>query len=1005
MLASFAMTTNVVQAVENESVEVQYASEPEIEMFYYDEKKKEIIDGDVLRCYYEESNNSLYTCAGVKFNSEIISWLKNFFGPGECFKINYVRTSDLSLYNSSQNVPAFKGDPEGNGDVAYYDYECVQYVNCEETLIGDRTARLYENYFDMAFIADEIKATPRDYCCFKSNGTFPELYLYVDVIIYDKTYNSVKDEYTYTISERYKSNYISFRFDDAITYTLETVDNLTYDEIFNMQYALDLNLGYESSITVNYIKMSGANGATSYAKHEAVSEIKTIPSEYLQNKNRVLKSILGLYGANDISYFDAKYNGYYYDSEAGGSVKTEERIVRRAKDCTYTYNNATSTGVLTIVYSDFGYNDVFLRVTNNEPNNLLALDVYSTNVSVNNDTATLSWSYASIESQLYNKCKWLFDLGPSNVSATGINEGVLVDYNALLNAGHASNVEDDFGLTVTFSLSNQEDLFGLNLVAVAVLVQDIDYTVNYEYVKLDNNLVATTVISPSKTMLYSEFIKMYESQDLFNNYFPDAMSTINSAISPNVLNGEPYYVYNTITLTHDYDNAVGYITVHYDKNVLVEVKDNLGVSMTKYKALKSNSAIYTPEELNFELPSGYRCYDIKTLAGYYIVSNLNLEDFSETKIDVTKLLNKEGEIIPIVFQISDKWNIEIRYLQNYVNSQGQGTPFAKLHTYEGEVKVADYGENLRDLTLKDILTILELKTLKVLKSDCSGLHVVFNGSKATYYVTCQYTSASINQIDYNGYKNQLSVPLIPYQTYCELYGSTWDLTYLNTDENVWFKYPNEVSGSGTNALESNQILYGYFGQAIFQEREVELNKYFKNNTGSGCQVFHESVEIKGNVIYQFIREYQYEFALVNGISGAIGGTLGAGLTGAVAGFTAGAGATYALERGILVLCEFNDSDAGSYYSKFFYIDGTSDKAFLSNGGADYEDDEDSAVDNWADNIFGGSDSKEDSKIDNFFDSVLEFFEQIWEWLKWVLIGLAGLFVVGVLLRIFKFILR
>ena len=45
------------------------------------------------------------------------------------------------------------------------------------------------------------------------------------------------------------------------------------------------------------------------------------------------------------------------------------------------------------------------------------------------------------------------------------------------------------------------------------------------------------------------------------------------------------------------------------------------------------------------------------------------------------------------------------------------------------------------------------------------------------------------------------------------------------------------------------------------------------------------------------------------------------------------------------LCELVDDDNAMYYSYFFYLDGTSDNPYLSNGGADSADDTDSAIKN------------------------------------------------------------
>ena len=763
----------------------------------------------------------------------------------------------------------------------------------------------------------------------------------------------------------YKSNFIQFNFNKELTAITENESSSDL-EIKVAQSELGVyNENGIASVNVKYLKMKDAGAGTSYADYEEIIDTKAIPSLYLQNKSKVFNLLLNNYSATNISYFNAVYKGYYYDESVEGYVKTQEKIIRQATDYTYSYDNVNQTATLEIIYSDYNYKDLALRVTNNDINNLLTLDVYTANVTTENDIVTLTWNYSDIESQLYNRCRWLFTLTADNVSVAGINEGVTVNSNAVLD-------NEQHGLQVTFNTSNQSDLFGLNLVAVANIIPDKEYTVTYKYLELDNDLNVTERTSEPFTMLMSEFVRFYDAKELFATKYPDAINIINQAISPAVLNGEKYYTYNTITLTDNYDDAVASITVLYTKNALIKVTNNLNTNII-YRALTKNSVFYSPEDFYFTIPAGYRCDNITAVDGVK-VSSFDLENFDNTLIDtsgVTAAQRNAGAVIELAFNLTDKWNVNIAYLQRYEN-----TCFAEKKVFVGQVSVLEYGYNLQSLTIKEIASILGLENLNILKSLATARTVEFDNA-TTYNITVQYSEASMIQTDYDGNRKELKLPITSFYDWKVLNNLDYSLGGLNTQDVIYFPYT--TLREGMTVEESEKSIFGYFGVAVFEEQNIDLNYYFRNTTGDGCAVINKSKEIFGSDLYKFLNSDFSKFAF------SAGGALIGGVTGAFAGA--------ALNFGMLALCEVTDNSNCIRYSYFFYLDCTSSVPFISNGGADDAYDDDSAFDNAGQDFIGN--------VADAIGGCQSGVNDIWNSLKWVVYAIVIATAIIIIIKVAK----
>ena len=207
--------------------------------------------------------------------------------------------------------------------------------------------------------------------------------------------------------------------------------------------------------------------------------------------------------------------------------------------------------------------------------------------------------------------------------------------------------------------------------------------------------------------------------------------------------------------------------------------------------------------------------------------------------------------------------------------------------------------------------ILGLESLDILGlATVEEIAVKFDGV-STYTVDLSYSHAALKQIDYDGNMLEIKIPLTSYAEWCKQYGQDWSILFLNTPERKYFKYSNDVA---------RENLYGFFSVAVFKEQVSDLNYWFKNNTGDGCMTIFEGKEVSGAGVYKFFDNLTEKGILMSAL-GYIG----------------------------MSFCEIVDDDNAMYYSYFFYLDGTSDDAYLATNGADDSGDTGSAIGNaWED---------------------------------------------------------
>ena len=100
-------------------------------------------------------------------------------------------------------------------------------------------------------------------------------------------------------------------------------------------------------------------------------------------------------------------------------------------------------------------------------------------------------------------------------------------------------------------------------------------------------------------------------------------------------------------------------------------------------------------------PDGYRVKGISTSKADKLTVT-NAEDYRNAKIEV-RTSTTEKEVLPIVIEFTDSWNLKINYLENYADQRIQSGEkdakpcFAEKKVFSGTVKVKDY-EDIYALT-------------------------------------------------------------------------------------------------------------------------------------------------------------------------------------------------------------------------------------------------------------------------------------------------------------------
>ncbi len=671
-----------------------------------------------------------------------------------------------------------------------------------------------------------------------------------------------------------------------------TIDESNYQRyVTEAQKALGIYHEEDSTITLNYIKMNDF----SRNSYTPVIETFAVESYMLQNSERVIAQVQKLQGWTGPSDFNAVCTEYYFE-EFGKTFYQREKIMRQALRFDYSYDSATNTGTIDVVYSDYLYKDVALRVSNNDPENQLSLDVYTTNVKENGDgTLTLTFDFNNVCTGIYNLCGWQAGHFDENEVFT---PGFLKSDFTISNPNEndvAINVTDS-ELTLTFRENNQNALFGVALDAVICLVEDIDLAFTYEFIELDSNLNEMVKKSTPVIKKYSELLAMSDM-----GFYLDYGAELNGAISPSVLNGQNYMKYAGIKKVYDKTNGAYNFVVQYNYNSAVRVRNNVNNDIA-YIVLDTNALDYVISDYVAQsfIPAGLRIKEI-------ISSDKDVKVYFNDKKPLESTFHvdfktSDKRVVELTAQLTDKWVVNVEYFEQY-----KDTPFLLKTIYSTEIRVSDYNdiysltaEELKEIMKKDSFDLMGLSTVE---------NIVVKSVGDDYNVTIEYTPASLKKTDTDGTVDEVMVNITKYTDWTQSFGERWTILMLNTEKNKWFTYTNDVNISD---------VYGFFSVAVFTEKISDLSIIFKNYSYDGCVVEFTKSEAQGNVIYKFLNN-------VPGVSAKTG----------------------------MFFCEIFDDQNKIYNSHFFYLDGTTDMPFASNTGATSYDDTGSSAQNFFEQMLAG----------------------------------------------------
>lgn len=623
--------------------------------------------------------------------------------------------------------------------------------------------------------------------------------------------------------------------------------------------------------------------------------------------------------------FNVVQTGHYYD-ENGYTRETGKRVILQADGLEYVYDKNTDTGTLTVVYDEFKEKDFALTIVNNDDANELRLPYYVSDMTSENGYTTLRFTYNTIKKHLGNSVGWLFDLTADSFSVLGQPSTFTVDKGA-------------DALTITYPSAESASLATLNVVAVADIKEDVEYDVSVEYRQLTDesgtiNVQTETVSLGSMWYRWIQTITLEILSDVEVENGDGTTTTIGTLIEEGVTidtyDGLFYEPLSVEYLKNETEKTC-IINVTYNERVAFQVTNSLDDSYF-WLIPDGSSLTFAGREFISEagVPAGYRVKGMTVDSNDLLVKldMDNPDDFTSdtSTMNITLMASlTESEIYNVRVVYTDTYDLVITYKETIVSSvTGQKTPFAVEKTSKKTVKVADYQSEFESKTISSekIAKILNVAELTVGITPSGGGMVQANGLQAivfdgvsTYSINVEYGVVTVRNPSFTDYPSgaEIQVPLSNYADWCESFGANWTLLYLNGSKIQYFKYSND------QGLEPKNV-YGFFSMMVFEEKVTKIQDWFSKETSGGLSALFNQKTVAGSALYKF--------------SESFGWLLG----------------------GIYMTCEeFLNSDAKTYYTHFFYVDGSTENgyAYASNYGADNAFDNDTGFENALQDVGGG----------------------------------------------------
>lgn len=645
------------------------------------------------------------------------------------------------------------------------------------------------------------------------------------------------------------------------------------------------------------------------------------------DKKYVYNTLISLCGKSILSDFNVirREVGYTVNGNSESAFLQDEYTLLEANGYDYVFDKNKNEGTLTITFGDYAAKDFPLVVrTNDELHS--ALFIRSGDIKTNGEKTTITFDTSNIKTRLSNNFSW-------NVDNTNFN-------NYVINNPHGNKVKftknysgsDVSSITVETSDTNLLADCSLRLEIEVVPPIELTVTVKYLELKYNNGEFTETwktKVLPNKiwSTQYTKInrVAFWDGDETIGIPAQGAFINQNIAVSLDGKNIERL-TYDGVTLSAaDNTTATAMITVKYVRNTLFRVLDSYTNKYTFVKAY-GNSLNYSGADFIVE-HDGYRVKSIVSENQQFakVITTDGVYNWNNATIAIVCQLSA-GNVIPLTVVYTDKWVVNVEYLDNYFSSIGdtsKPTGFAVKKTFDGEVRIKDDNGNLafadiNNPTGEEVAKFLgkgSVADLTVVGTFGTVKDISVSFANDVFTIRLSYHDTTLKILQADGTYEFVNIPFSCYGTWADSYGKDWSILALNTKDNVVFGSAGDID---------RDSLYGYFYVSVFKEQVKNLDDLFAGYAADGCRSFYDCKKVVGSELYKGCSQM---------------GTLGTILC-------------LGTNKLVQAAGEILHDDYGTYYSYFLFVDGSSTLAYSANNKADNYFDHDSAIDNTIEDIGG-----------------------------------------------------
>lgn len=645
------------------------------------------------------------------------------------------------------------------------------------------------------------------------------------------------------------------------------------------------------------------------------------------DKKYVYNTLISLCGKSILSDFNVirREVGYTVNGNSESAFLQDEYTLLEANGYDYVFDKNKNEGTLTITFGDYAAKDFPLVVrTNDELHS--ALFIRSGDIKTNGEKTTITFDTSNIKTRLSNNFSW-------NVDNTDFN-------NYVINNPHGNKVKftknysgsDVSSITVETSDTNLLADCSLRLEIEVVPPIELTVTVKYLELKYNNGEFTETwktKVLPNKiwSTQYTKInrVAFWDGDETIGIPAQGAFVNQNIAVSLDGKNIERL-TYDGVTLSAaDNTTATAMITVKYVRNTLFRVLDSYTNKYTFVKAY-GNSLNYSGADFIVE-HDGYRVKSIVSENQQFakVITTDGVYNWNNATIAIVCQLSA-GNVIPLTVVYTDKWVVNVEYLDNYFSSIGdtsKPTGFAVKKTFDGEVRIKDDNGNLafadiNNPTGEEVAKFLgkgSVADLTVVGTFGTVKDISVSFANDVFTIRLSYHDTTLKILQADGTYEFVNIPFSCYGTWADSYGKDWSILALNTKDNVVFGSAGDID---------RDSLYGYFYVSVFKEQVKNLDDLFAGYAADGCRSFYDCKKVVGSELYKGCSQM---------------GTLGTILC-------------LGTNKLVQAAGEILHDDYGTYYSYFLFVDGSSTLAYSANNKADNYFDHDSAIDNTIEDIGG-----------------------------------------------------